>query len=304
MWLWVDGGGLELPSWGEGWATFSRLTGLLGAFLALVQVVLLARLPWLERLVGFDRLTRWHRWNGHATLWLVLAHAVTIVIGYMLLDRIGLWHEIEVLLHGVPRDGHCHRRHRPLHPRRRQLDRDRPVAPCRTAGGTASTSRSTPASRSRWFHQIPTGNEFIHREVATWYWRSRSTSPSWRCSIVFRVPRADRERVPIPAPRRRGRRGGARRRLAPHRRARGRAAAGAGWPVLPVAVPHPTALPRLAPVLDLRGAGRTVAAHHGARPRRLHPGDRRDPRRAPASSTEGPFGVFTPSRAEEPEGLR
>jgi hypothetical protein len=36
-----------------------RLTGLLAAYAALLQVVLLARLPWLERLVGFDRLTVW-----------------------------------------------------------------------------------------------------------------------------------------------------------------------------------------------------------------------------------------------------
>jgi hypothetical protein len=30
----------------------------------LIQVVLLARLPFLERLAGFDRLTVWHRWTA------------------------------------------------------------------------------------------------------------------------------------------------------------------------------------------------------------------------------------------------
>jgi predicted ferric reductase len=39
-------------------------------------VLLLARLPWLEPLVGFDRLTVWHRRNGHACLYLVLAHVL------------------------------------------------------------------------------------------------------------------------------------------------------------------------------------------------------------------------------------
>ena len=34
----------------------ARITGLLGAYLALIQVILLARLAALERLVGFDRL--------------------------------------------------------------------------------------------------------------------------------------------------------------------------------------------------------------------------------------------------------
>jgi predicted ferric reductase len=50
-------------------------------------VILLARLPALERLVGFDRLTVWHRWNGHATIDLVVAHVLFSVWGYALMDR-------------------------------------------------------------------------------------------------------------------------------------------------------------------------------------------------------------------------
>ena len=38
--------------------------------------------------VGFDRLTVWHRWNGHACLDLVLAHVVFSVWGYAALDRL------------------------------------------------------------------------------------------------------------------------------------------------------------------------------------------------------------------------
>ena len=49
-------------------------------------MLLLARLPFLERLVGFDRLTVWHRWNGHAVLDLVLAHVVFSVWGYAKID--------------------------------------------------------------------------------------------------------------------------------------------------------------------------------------------------------------------------
>ena len=47
-------------------AEVARLSGLLGAYLALVELLLLARLPVLDRLAGFDRLTVWHRWNGSA----------------------------------------------------------------------------------------------------------------------------------------------------------------------------------------------------------------------------------------------
>ena len=59
---------------------------MLAGYLALVEVLLLARLPFLERIVGFDRLTVWHRWNGHAVLDLVLAHVVFSVWGYAKID--------------------------------------------------------------------------------------------------------------------------------------------------------------------------------------------------------------------------
>ena len=45
-------------------AEAARLSGLLGAYLVLVELLLLARLPVLDRLAGFDRLTVWHRRLG------------------------------------------------------------------------------------------------------------------------------------------------------------------------------------------------------------------------------------------------
>lgn len=183
--LWVEGGGFELPTWGEGFATVSRITGLVSAYLALIQVVLLARLPWLERLVGFDRLTRWHRWNGHATLWLVLIHVVTIVIGYMLLDKVDLWEELSFLYTSYP---------------------GMITATVGTVLFVLVVFTSVVIVKSRlryewwnavhitiyagialaWFHQIPTGNEFIHRTVATWYWRGLYIAVL-AVLVVFRV---------------------------------------------------------------------------------------------------------------------
>ena len=86
VWLWVHGGNLTARSSGDVLTSIARITGLLAAYLALLQVVLLARLPVLERLAGFDRLSVWHRWNGHACIDLVLAHVVFSVWGYALLD--------------------------------------------------------------------------------------------------------------------------------------------------------------------------------------------------------------------------
>ncbi|MEY7977512.1 ferric reductase-like transmembrane domain-containing protein [Streptomyces pilosus] len=59
-----------------------RLTGLYGALLMAFQLLLVARLPWLDRRIGMDRLTLWHRWTGFALLWTLLAHAVFITCGY------------------------------------------------------------------------------------------------------------------------------------------------------------------------------------------------------------------------------
>ncbi|MGY6026122.1 ferredoxin reductase family protein [Streptomyces spinosirectus] len=59
-----------------------RLFGLYGALVMAFQLVLVARLPWLDRRIGMDRLTSWHRWTGFALLWTLLAHAVSITFGY------------------------------------------------------------------------------------------------------------------------------------------------------------------------------------------------------------------------------
>ncbi|MER6465591.1 ferredoxin reductase family protein [Streptomyces sp. NPDC001228] len=59
-----------------------RLLGLYGALVMAFQLVLVARLPWLDRRIGMDRLTTWHRWTGFALLWTLLGHVVFIAFGY------------------------------------------------------------------------------------------------------------------------------------------------------------------------------------------------------------------------------
>ncbi len=103
VWLWLRGGGISaVASTGALWTSIGRLTGLLGAYLALVQVLLLARLPPLERRVGFDRLTVWHRVNGKLCLYLVLAHTVLITLGYAAMDQVGFGREFARLLSSYP----------------------------------------------------------------------------------------------------------------------------------------------------------------------------------------------------------
>jgi predicted ferric reductase len=64
-----------------------RLTGLLGAYVVLVQLLLMGRLGWFERAVGFDRLAAWHRGLGTNTVLLLAAHVLLVVEGYSLSNR-------------------------------------------------------------------------------------------------------------------------------------------------------------------------------------------------------------------------
>lgn len=70
----------------NGVLTVAKFFGLHAAVLMLFQLLLVARLPWLDRRIGMDRLTVWHRWVGFTLLWTILTHAVLVVLGYARLD--------------------------------------------------------------------------------------------------------------------------------------------------------------------------------------------------------------------------
>ncbi|GAA1640093.1 ferredoxin reductase family protein [Georgenia ruanii] len=91
--LWVRGGGLQDLAAGTGAAltTAGRLTGLVAADLMLVQVALMARVPFVERSYGQDELARRHRLVGFTSFWLLLAHIVLVVLGYSASASAGAW---------------------------------------------------------------------------------------------------------------------------------------------------------------------------------------------------------------------
>jgi predicted ferric reductase len=69
--------------------TIGRLAGLWSALLLAFQLVLVARLGWLDRRLGMDRLTSVHRWTGFTLVWLLVGHLVFIMFGYSALDGSG-----------------------------------------------------------------------------------------------------------------------------------------------------------------------------------------------------------------------
>ncbi|MEU5891888.1 ferric reductase-like transmembrane domain-containing protein [Streptomyces sp. NPDC047461] len=79
----------------------AKFFGLHAALLMLLQLLLVARLPWLDRRIGMDRLTVWHRWVGFTLLWTVLTHATLVVLGFATLDDTSMAKTF-VALSGVP----------------------------------------------------------------------------------------------------------------------------------------------------------------------------------------------------------
>ncbi|MGA3353081.1 MAG: ferredoxin reductase family protein [Acidimicrobiales bacterium] len=79
-----------------------QLSGLTGSYLLLVMLLLISRLPWLEGVLGQDRLVRWHRRLGPWPIVLLGAHAVLVTIGYAEQSSIGPWHELRILLSSYP----------------------------------------------------------------------------------------------------------------------------------------------------------------------------------------------------------
>lgn len=66
---------------------FGRLFGLLAAYFALTQFLLMGRILWIERAFGLDHLASYHRLNGYMAIYSILIHAQLVVLGYALSSK-------------------------------------------------------------------------------------------------------------------------------------------------------------------------------------------------------------------------
>jgi hypothetical protein len=89
--LWAYNQGIQSLSLGlAGSDSFGRLAGLLASDLMLLQVLLMARIPWVERAWGHDVLARRHRLLGMASFWFMMAHVVLITVEYAQHDGLSI----------------------------------------------------------------------------------------------------------------------------------------------------------------------------------------------------------------------
>jgi predicted ferric reductase len=112
-WMIISGGVLSVGAWvlntprtlnglGDWLTNAGRLTGLLAGYLLAVALLLMARIPALDRGVGSDRLARWHAFLGRYSLSLLAAHTVLIIWGYAVTAHSGLVAETGTLWSSYP----------------------------------------------------------------------------------------------------------------------------------------------------------------------------------------------------------
>jgi len=168
--LWTTGHGVQdLGSLGTGLTSVGRLSGLLSSDLLLLQVLLMARIPAVEKAYGQDELARRHRVVGFTSFTLMVAHIVTITLGYAAASPAGLWGTITDFVANYP---------------------GMLLAVAGTVALVAVTVTSIKAARSRlryesWHllhlyaylgvglalpHQLWTGKEFLSSPAATVFW--------------------------------------------------------------------------------------------------------------------------------------
>jgi len=169
--LWVSHGGVQGLTAGAGsaWSSLGRLLALVSSNMLLLQVLAMARIPWAERALGQDKITRWHRLLGFTSVNLMLAHILASTLGYAALARTGFLAELWSLVSTAP---------------------GMLLATAGTALFVLITVTSVRAARRRiryesWHllhlyaylgaglalpHQLWTGTDFLSSPVATAYW--------------------------------------------------------------------------------------------------------------------------------------
>ena len=83
-------------------ALVARFCALIGTYFALVGILLVARIPWVERGVGHDRLVIWHRKLAPYSLYLIGFHVLFVLIGLAGLNQVPLYKELWRMINEYP----------------------------------------------------------------------------------------------------------------------------------------------------------------------------------------------------------
>jgi predicted ferric reductase len=98
----IYGGVKTVTDLTSGLASVSRLTALVGTDLLLIHMLLVARVPWIDRLYGLDKSTEAHKKLGKPILYLIVAHFIASLLNYAMLDQKTILAELQNLVFNVP----------------------------------------------------------------------------------------------------------------------------------------------------------------------------------------------------------
>lgn len=86
----LDGGFTGISTLQDFWSGINRVSALIATSLLIVHVALVARIPWIESVLGLDKLTVAHKKLGKPILYLLLLHLFAAAMNYALIDEIGI----------------------------------------------------------------------------------------------------------------------------------------------------------------------------------------------------------------------
>ena len=81
-----DGGFLGLTEPQTLWSAMNRLSALVATSLLIVHIALVARIPWIEAVLGLDKMTVAHKKLGKPILYLLFFHLIAAGLNYALID--------------------------------------------------------------------------------------------------------------------------------------------------------------------------------------------------------------------------
>ena len=98
----LDGGLAKFGNLNDILNSISRLTALVGTDLLLIHTLLVARVPWLDKLYGHDKVTLAHKKLGKPILYVITAHFLASLIQFAIADGLSVVDELVSLFTTVP----------------------------------------------------------------------------------------------------------------------------------------------------------------------------------------------------------
>lgn len=81
----------NLNTYGDRLIAVGRLFGLLAAWSVIIQIILMSRVPFIERNFDLQDNIQLHKYNGYALLTTISGHVIFLTLGYALPTHITLW---------------------------------------------------------------------------------------------------------------------------------------------------------------------------------------------------------------------